>query len=90
MASARELVTRGPYGVVRHPLYLAEGLSTIGIILLHWSPGVVARGAVQFALQFRRMQNEEKVLRAALPEYADYAARVPMVVPGLRGQPAGA
>jgi protein-S-isoprenylcysteine O-methyltransferase Ste14 len=86
MASARELVTRGPYGVVRHPLYLAEGLSTIGIILLHWSPGAVALGAVQFALQFRRMQNEEKVLRAAFPDYAGYAERVPMVVPGLRRQ----
>lgn len=86
MASARELVTRGPYGIVRHPLYLAEGLSTIGIIVLHWSPGAVAIGLLQFALQFRRMQNEEKVLRAAFPEYADYAAWVPMVVPGLRRQ----
>ena len=84
MASARSLVTRGPYGVVRHPLYLAEGISTIGIILLHWSLPAVLLGVVQMALQFRRMQNEEAVLRAAFPEYEDYAGRVPMIVPGAR------
>lgn len=82
MASARDLVTRGPYGVVRHPLYLAEGISTIGIILLHWSTAAVIVGAIQIALQFRRMQNEEGVLRAAFPDYAAYAARVPMIIPG--------
>jgi protein-S-isoprenylcysteine O-methyltransferase Ste14 len=86
MASARELVTHGPYGVVRHPLYLAEGISTVGVILLNWSIWAVMLGLVQMALQFRRMLNEEKVLRAAFPEYADYAARVPMIVPGLRRQ----
>jgi protein-S-isoprenylcysteine O-methyltransferase Ste14 len=90
MASARELVTHGPYGVVRHPLYLAEGVSTVGIVLLNWSVGAVLLGLVQMALQFRRMQNEEKVLRTAFPEYAAYEARVPMIVPGLRRQPAGA
>jgi protein-S-isoprenylcysteine O-methyltransferase Ste14 len=87
MASARELVTHGPYGVVRHPLYLAEGISTVGIVLLNWSVGAMLLGLAQMALQFRRMHNEEKVLRAAFPVYA---ARVPMIVPGLRRQPAGA
>jgi protein-S-isoprenylcysteine O-methyltransferase Ste14 len=90
MASARNLVTRGPYGVVRHPLYLAEAISTFGIILLHWSPVAAVLGAVQIALQFRRMQHEETVLRSAFPDYAAYAARVPMIVPGRRRQPAGA
>lgn len=82
MASARKLVTKGPYGVVRHPLYLAEALSVFGIVLLHWSVGAAALGAIQILLQFRRMENEEAVLRSAFPEYADYAARVPMIVPG--------
>jgi protein-S-isoprenylcysteine O-methyltransferase Ste14 len=84
MASARELVTHGPYSVVRHPLYLAEGVSTLGVVLLNWSVGAVAVGILQIALQFRRMHNEEKVLRAAFPDYAAYAERVPMIVPGLR------
>ncbi len=84
MASARELVTRGPYGIVRHPLYLAEGITTIGIILAHWSPAAIGLGMVQMALQFRRMQNEEAILREAFPaDYEAYAQRTPMIIPGL-------
>ncbi|GGE19726.1 protein-S-isoprenylcysteine methyltransferase [Polymorphobacter glacialis] len=83
MATARELVTGGPYARVRHPLYVAEAITTIGIVILHWSIGAVALGLIQALLQFRRMQNEEAVLRAAFPEYASYAARVPMIIPRL-------
>ncbi len=83
LAAARALVTRGPYGLVRHPLYLAEGLTTVGIIIGHWSVAALGLGLMQIALQFRRMQHEERVLRDAFPEYRGYAARVPMIVPGL-------
>lgn len=84
MASARELVTGGPYGLVRHPLYVAEAVTVLGVILAHWSLAAVLVGAAQFALQFRRMQHEERVLRAAFPEYEAYAARVPMFWPRRR------
>lgn len=83
LAAARALVTAGPYGLVRHPLYLAEGLTTVGIIVGHWSVAALGLGIIQMALQFRRMQHEERVLRDAFPEYEGYAARVPMIVPGL-------
>ena len=43
----------------------------------------VALGLIQAFLQFRRMQNEEAVLCSAFPEYATYAARVPMIIPRL-------
>ena len=81
LASARELVTGGPYGVVRHPLYVAEAISVLGIVVGHWSWAAVLVGAVQFALQYRRMQHEERVLRDAFPAYTEYAVRVPMLVP---------
>ncbi len=81
LASARELVTRGPYGVVRHPLYLAEGVSALGIMLAHWSWPALLVGAAHLGIQFRRMQHEERVLRDAFPAYAGYAERVPMLLP---------
>ncbi len=83
VAQARKLVTSGPYSIVRHPLYLTEGITTVGIIIMHWSAAALALGLVQIALQFWRMGFEEQVLREAFPEYEDYAARVGMIVPGL-------
>lgn len=82
MATARELVTKGPYNLVRHPLYGAEVVTIIGVVLNHWSPSAVALGIVWLALQIRRAQNEERILRATFPEYAAYAQRVPMLLPG--------
>ena len=82
MASARELVTEGPYKIIRHPLYGAEVVTITGLCVGHWSPAAVVLGLVWLALQIRRAQNEERVLRACFPEYSDYARRVPMLLPG--------
>jgi protein-S-isoprenylcysteine O-methyltransferase Ste14 len=81
MATARSLVSTGPYGIVRHPLYLAEAITVAGIILAHWSPLAVLLGLSQLAFQVRRMFNEEAVLRSAFSEYEDYSAKVPMMIP---------
>jgi protein-S-isoprenylcysteine O-methyltransferase Ste14 len=81
MAQARKLVTSGPYSVVRHPLYIVEEIAIIGIILAHFSIWAVAIGTVHWLFQMRRMLNEERVLRAAFPEYDLYAISVPMLVP---------
>lgn len=83
MADARRLVTRGPYSIVRHPLYLSEEIATIGIMIGCISTAAVAIVAAHFAIQVRRMFNEERVLRRAFPEYAAYAAETPMIVPRL-------
>jgi len=83
MAQARKLVTSGPYAIVRHPLYLCEEVAVIGIALTHLSIEAVLLVAVQWLFQLRRMTNEEKVLRAAFPEYDDYAKRTPKVIPRL-------
>jgi protein-S-isoprenylcysteine O-methyltransferase Ste14 len=91
MPEARVLVTSGPYAIVRHPLYLTEQIMIIGFIILNLSIWSVLLGVIQLLLQFRRMVNEERVLRAAFPEYDTYAAAVPRVVPFMtfrRRQPA--
>jgi protein-S-isoprenylcysteine O-methyltransferase Ste14 len=82
-AEARRLVTAGPYRLVRHPLYFCEGIALIGVVLQVISPEAVAILATIVALQFRRMLNEEVVLRSAFPEYRDYAAHTPRVFPKL-------
>lgn len=84
MASSRELKTKGSYSVVRHPLYAAEVLMILGVVLSHGSVMAYGVGAMWLFLQVRRAQYEESVLRVTFPEYEDYAARVPMLIPGLR------
>ncbi|MBZ9722365.1 MULTISPECIES: isoprenylcysteine carboxylmethyltransferase family protein [unclassified Mesorhizobium] len=84
MATARQLVTSGPYSVVRHPLYVSELAFVLGMILSHFSALMVVLGALQFLLQYRRARNEEGILRQTFPEYEAYAQRVPMLLPRFR------
>jgi protein-S-isoprenylcysteine O-methyltransferase Ste14 len=79
MAQARRLVTSGPYRLARHPLYACEAIILAGIILRNptWPALVIA--AIGLGFQYRRILNEERVLRATFPEYASYAERVPML-----------
>lgn len=83
MAEARNLVTSGPYSVVRHPLYLAEQVAIVGIFLqfLSWQAATVL--VVHFIFQVRRMLNEERILTATFPAYSDYAARTSRLIPGV-------
>ena len=81
LAEARRLVTAGPYGVVRHPLYLCEGMALLGIALQVISPLAIVLSLAIGLLQFRRMMNEEAVLSSAFSEYRAYAARTPRVIP---------
>jgi len=81
MAEARRLVTGGPYSIVRHPLYLTEEVAIVGVVLLNFTPLGMLIGLVHWGLQLRRMQNEERILRAVFPEYDSYAASTPKVIP---------
>lgn len=83
MAEARRLVTTGVYRFVRHPLYLAEELATIGIFMQFASPWTALLLAAQIAFQLRRMRNEEAVLGEIFPEYAAYRGKTARLLPGL-------
>lgn len=81
MATARRLVTTGPYSIVRHPLYVCEAVFVVGMIVSHFSALMAALGVLQFLLQYRRARHEEAILRQTFPEYDEYARRVPMLIP---------
>ena len=79
---ARRLVTGGPYRLSRHPVYLGEIATAIGVNLATagW-PGALA--LVYFVgAELLRMRWEEGVLSKAFPaDYPAYAARVPRYFP---------
>ena len=89
MPEARKLVSSGPYALVRHPLYLFELIAFSGLMLQHVQPWAAILFSAVCTLQFVRMIYEERVLASAFPEYADYAARTPRIVPCIRRRVAG-
>jgi protein-S-isoprenylcysteine O-methyltransferase Ste14 len=84
LPDVRGLVTRGPYRLVRHPLYLGELTASLGIVLggQRWAPAFGA-WLVCLSLQLVRTKYEERSLRAEFPEYAPYADRTKRLIPGL-------
>jgi protein-S-isoprenylcysteine O-methyltransferase Ste14 len=83
MAETRQLVTSGPYRLVRHPLYLAEQIAIIGVFIQYASVWTALLLAVQIAFQLRRMHNEETVLTTSFPEYAFYRQTTARLIPGV-------
>jgi protein-S-isoprenylcysteine O-methyltransferase Ste14 len=81
LPEARGLVTRGPYRLVRHPVYLGEIAALAGLTLAAPALSHVAILAVFVLAQSVRMGLEEKALTEAFPEYVAYAARTSRLLP---------
>lgn len=81
---ARELVRRGPYGIVRHPLYAAHIASYLLILLPRFAPLAILLAAIGIGCEFWRARNEEAVLRSAFPSYDAYARATPRFIPRVR------
>jgi protein-S-isoprenylcysteine O-methyltransferase Ste14 len=78
------LVERGPYRLVRHPIYLAGLLLAAGTFLAHPSLTTASLGAGFSVGVLLKARLEERALRSALGgDYERYAARVPALVPRL-------
>lgn len=84
---AATLNTTGPYSMVRHPLYLANGVIVVGLALFThaWvAPAVVAALAIGYYGLIA--EREEQYLRERFGQaFEAWAARVPAVVPAPSG-----
>lgn len=79
-----ELCTTGPYGFVRHPMYLAINLLGVGSAV--WAPaGAVILATLMLIVgSDLRGRMEEKVLLEAFGDrYRDYQRRVWRTLPGI-------
>lgn len=81
LPEARGLVTRGPYRLVRHPVYLGELGACAGLVLGAPSAWNLTAASVLLGAQLVRMRLEERALEKEFPEYATYAARTPRLIP---------
>jgi len=79
----RGLTVHGPYGVVRHPMYLSYVLGDIGYNLQECNLGTVTLVVVGWIAMIVRIESEERVM-AHHPEWAAYTKVVPYrLLPGI-------
>lgn len=83
IAQARAVSSRGPYRLVRHPLYTAEMISALGLAIAAGTIAAFAAWLALCAMQAYRASREEQILLRTLPAYRDYRARTCALVPGL-------
>src|SRR2546425_7504891 len=79
---ARRLVTGGPYKLSRHPVYLGEILTAIGVNLA--TAGWLSAIAIAYFVvcELLRIRWEERILALTFPnEYPEYARSVPRYLP---------
>lgn len=80
----RELTTSGPYAHTRNPLYLGSMLMAAGFALALRSWPVALLLAIGFSIIYVPViAAEERFLRSAFPEFANYSRTVPRLIPRL-------
>ena len=84
LKEGHELIVRGPYAWVRHPIYTGILTGLIGTALAVGEWRAILGVALAAGAFWRKLGIEEAVMRRQFgPAYDDYAARVPALVPFL-------
>jgi protein-S-isoprenylcysteine O-methyltransferase Ste14 len=77
----RELVTSGPYRIVRHPMYLAKLMIGFGTILVSGSIWFVLPTIYLTFEALRSLFKEERYLAANLPDFLVYQSSTARIIP---------
>lgn len=78
---ARRVVTGGPYRFIRHPLYAAEILAAVALVMARPALWAALTLLPFIAVQMLRARFEEGLLARTFPEYRIYAARTRRLIP---------
>lgn len=76
-----ELIQKGVYGLVRHPIYSGLILASIGWALLRGSSLMLIYTLILFVFFELKTQREEKQLALHFADYPDYKKRVKKLIP---------
>ena len=77
------LVTSGPYGFIRHPIYTAACLFTLAGVLGHLTILNLALLSLVILGAIGRLECEERLLVEDYPDYREYIKKTKRMIPGV-------
>ena len=82
LKSEHELITRGPYSIVRHPIYTGLLLTLLGTALVvgEWR-GLAAVALAFIGWRWKSLIEERVMVEQFGPAYVDYRHRVKAIIP---------
>ena len=87
--TGHQLVTNGPFAIVRHPMYAGLIVASIGALLIYFT-WTTLYFALFAPLTLIRARREEQALSAEFgDQWVDYCRRVPAWLPRRGGHPCG-
>ena len=82
-----ELITSGPYAIVRHPIYTGLLLALIGTAMARAEWRGLLAVLIATAALWRKFRVEERWMTEQFgQQYKAYGARVPALVPGVKAR----
>lgn len=82
--AGHELIVKGPYALVRHPIYTGFLLALAGTVLAssQWR-SLIGFGVIVLALLVKMSQEESLMMQTFPQDYAEYRRRVKALIPGV-------
>ncbi len=78
-----ELITSGPYRIIRHPMYIAQLIAVLPLVIDYFSWYRLAAIVILLIVLLVKIGYEEKQLIAHFPEYAEYMKRTSRMIPAI-------
>jgi protein-S-isoprenylcysteine O-methyltransferase Ste14 len=79
-----QLITTGPFAIVRHPMYAGLIVASIGALLIYMTWTTVYFALFAPLTLFRAKREEHALAEEFGDQWVDYCRRVPMILPRLR------
>ncbi len=81
LKEGHELIQRGPYRIIRHPIYSGLLLMVLGTVILAGRVVDFMALLLSFLGVWMKLRQEEKLLTEHLPGYAEYMTRTKALIP---------
>jgi protein-S-isoprenylcysteine O-methyltransferase Ste14 len=78
-----EMVSRGPYKIIRHPMYLALLITTLPLVISDFSYLRLVFWFILLVDLVLKMGYEEGLLQKQFPEYGHYQEQTARMLPGI-------